>query len=185
MSTIPPRRTSTLPPSDPTATWDRPLRVQFIHGLESGPGASKAVYLARHFDTVTPAMDTRDFEGAFATQVRALEDGAPDAIVGSSFGGAIALALLVRGVFRGPTVLLAPAHRHYGVEERIPERVPVLIVHGTRDTVVSIEGSRALARTGTPGWVELVELDDEHRLSTVLEGDRLAAFVRRAFTLRG
>jgi pimeloyl-ACP methyl ester carboxylesterase len=174
---------SSRPPADPTATWDRPLRVQFVHGLESGPGSSKATYLAKHFETVTIGMDTSSFEGSVAAQAEQIRARAPDAIVGSSFGGAVVLALLQRAIFAGPSVLLAPAHRHFGVEERVPDRLRVLIVHGRKDSVVSIDDSRALAKTGTPGRVELVEVDDEHRLPTLLEGDRLASLVRRAFLL--
>lgn len=177
------RNTSSRPPADPTATWDRPLRVQFVHGQESGPGAAKAVYLAHHFDVVTPGMDTSNFEGAIVSQVREMEARSPDVLVGSSFGGAVVLALLQRGLFAGPSVLLAPAYRHFGVEERVPDRMRVLIAHGTRDAVVSVDDSRALAKTGTKGRVELVEVDDEHRLASLLEGERLAMLVRRSFML--
>jgi predicted esterase len=175
-----PRRTSSSPPSDPTKTWDRPLKVQFIHGLESGPGSSKAAYLDRFFDAETPAMDTRDFEGSVALQARHVAMFGPDVVVGSSFGGAVALALLQRGAFSGPTVLLAPAHTHFAVESRIPPGARVVIVHGSRDAVVSIEDSRRLAASGGRGLVDFVEVDDEHRLATLLEGDVLAAVVRRA-----
>ena len=157
-----------------------PIRVQFIHGLESGPGSSKSVYLAARFDARTPAMDTSSFEGSVAVQAAQIAEFSPEVLVGSSFGGAVALALLARGLYRGPTVLLAPAHRHYGVEERIPEGVPVVLVHGTRDEVVAIEGSRALAKTGSPGMVELIEVDDEHRLASLLVDESLADLVRKA-----
>jgi predicted esterase YcpF (UPF0227 family) len=85
------------------------LRVHFIHGLEGSPQGAKPRFLAEHFDTVAPAMDTSDLPGAIATQEAALAASAPDVLVGSSFGGAIAVDLLARGVWRGPTVLLAPA----------------------------------------------------------------------------
>jgi alpha-beta hydrolase superfamily lysophospholipase len=163
------------------ANWDRPLTVQFVHGLESSPSGDKARYFARHFDSVTPTMDTSDFEGSVAVHAAQLAQRPPDVLVGSSFGGAVVLALVVRGLHRGPTLLLAPAHRHFGVEERIPLGVPVLIVHGTRDTVVDIAGSRALATTGTSGIVRLVEVDDEHRLGTLAQSDALANLVRSAF----
>jgi predicted esterase len=155
------------------------LRVQFIHGLESSPGSSKSVYLAGHFTSRTPAMDTSDFAGSVRVQTDCIAAFSPEVLVGSSFGGAVALALLQRGAFRGPTVLLAPAHRHFRVEEHIPAGVHVIVVHGTHDDVVSIEGSRALARTGSVGHVELVEVNDGHRLASLLEDDSLAAIVRR------
>jgi hypothetical protein len=40
--------------------------------------------------------------------------------VGSSFGGAVAVVLLQRGAWRGPTLLLAPAAVELGVEPRLP-----------------------------------------------------------------
>jgi predicted esterase len=177
------RRTSSAPPGDPTQTWDRPMKVQFIHGMESGPGSSKASYLDRYFDALTPAMNTRDFEGSVALQAENLDAFLPDVLVGSSFGGAVALRLLQDGKYAGPTVLLAPAFAHFGVEGRIPEGARVIVVHGSRDDVVPIEDSRRLAKTGTPGYVDWVEVDDEHRLASLLEGDTLAALVRRALLM--
>jgi len=159
------------------------LSVQFAHGLESGPGSSKALYLAERFDAVTPRMPTSDFEECVRIHAARVREAPPDVLVGSSFGGAVVLALLDRGLYRGPVVLLAAAHRHYRVPERIPEGVAAVIVHGTRDDVVDVEGSRALSRTGTPGKVELVIVDDEHRLASLLEGDALERHVRRAFEL--
>jgi len=35
----------------------------------------------------------------------------PDVVVGSSWGGAVALACIQTGVWYGPTLLLAPAHQ--------------------------------------------------------------------------
>jgi pimeloyl-ACP methyl ester carboxylesterase len=174
------RRMSSAPPTDPTQTWDRPLKVQFVHGLESGPGSSKSTYLHRFFDAVTPPMDTRDFEGAVATQSLHASEFVPDVLVGSSFGGAVALAMLQRGLYGGAAVLLCPAYRHFGVEGRVPEAARVVIVHGTRDEVVPVDDSRALAATGTKALVELVIVDDEHRLATLLEADALATLVRKA-----
>jgi len=174
------RRTSSAPPEDPRKTWDRPIRVQFVHGLESAPGSAKSTYLDRFFDAETPTMDTRDFEGAVAIQARHAEDFAPDVLVGSSFGGAVALAMLQRGLYAGATVLLCPAYRYFGVEGRVPEGVRVIIVHGLHDELVPVDDSRALATTGTPGFVDLVVVDDEHRLRTLLESDALADIVRRS-----
>ncbi len=157
---------------------ERPLRVQFIHGLESNPQGSKARFLAAHFDALTPAMDTRDLAGAIETQAAALADFQPDVVIGSSFGGAIAVALLARGLWRGPTLLLAQAAEKLGITAPLPEGVVVTIVHGTRDDVVPLEDSRKLARTGTPGLVTLIEVDDEHRLQSLVDSGRLAELVR-------
>ena len=83
-------------------------RVHFIHGLEGSPGGRKARLLAHHFDAVTPAMDTSDFEACVTRHAELLSgDGRPDVLAGSSFGGAVAVALLQRGHWAGPTLLLA------------------------------------------------------------------------------
>jgi pimeloyl-ACP methyl ester carboxylesterase len=163
---------------------NRPPRVHFIHGLEGSPQGAKPRFLALHFDTVAPAMDTSDLAGAIATQRAALAASAPDVVVGSSFGGAIAVALLADGSWRGPTVLLAPAAARLDVPNALPEGVAVTVVHGTADVVIPIEDSRALAATGTPDLVRLVVVDDDHRLSTLLDTGSLADLVRDTLARR-
>jgi hypothetical protein len=160
-----------------------PLRVHFIHGLESSPRGDKARFFAEHFDAVTPSMDTSHFPGAVATQRAALHAAAeagrsPDVLVGSSFGGAIAVTLLAEGVWRGPTLLLAPAAHRVGVPNLVPDGVVVTIVHGVDDDIIPLADSRALAATGAPGLVELIEVADGHRLGSLVTTGRLAALVR-------
>lgn len=154
------------------------IRVQFIHGLEGSPAGAKAQLFAAHFTALTPAMDTHDFPACVELQARTLVSFRPDVLVGSSFGGAIAVALLQRGDWHGPTLLLAQAARHYGLPARLPEGVHVWLVHGQRDDLVDIEDSRALARTGTPGLVRLIEVDDDHSLSATVASGRLVEIVR-------
>lgn len=153
------------------------LRVQFIHGLEGSPAGAKAQMFATHFTALTPAMDTRDFAACVELQARMLASFRPDVLVGSSFGGAVAVALLQRGEWRGPTLLLAQAARHYDLPMRLPEGVHVWLVHGECDDLVDIEDSRALARTGTPGLVHLIEVDDDHSLSATVASGRLVEIV--------
>jgi predicted esterase len=160
------------------------LRVQFVHGLESSPSGTKARLFARHFVASTPAMDTSDFEACVRVQAEELARFRPDVLVGSSFGGAVAVALLQRGLWRGPTLLLAQAAAHYGLELRLPEGVPIWLVHGLRDDLVPIEESRALARSGTPGLVRLFEVDDDHPLSDTVASGRLVEQVRALASLR-
>jgi pimeloyl-ACP methyl ester carboxylesterase len=154
------------------------VRVLFVHGLESNPQGSKARFLAAQFECVTPGLDTADFTACVEAVAESLRARPPHVLVGSSFGGAVAVALLQRGDWSGPTLLLAPAMGAFGVEVRLPEGVRVCIVHGTDDRVVDPEQSRRLAATGSPELVELVEVDDEHRLSTLVASGKLAELVR-------
>jgi alpha/beta superfamily hydrolase len=154
------------------------LRVQFIHGLEGSPQGAKARLLAEHFWAHTPAMDTRDFASCVAVQADALRSFRPDVLVGSSFGGAVAVELLRRELWRGPTLLLAQAAVKRDAKARLPEGVPVWLVHGRHDEIVDAEDSRVLARTGTPRLVRLFELDDDHPLHATVKSGRLLDLVR-------
>jgi predicted esterase len=153
-------------------------RVLFIHGLEGSPQGAKARLLAEHFEAITPAMDTHDFEACVRVQREALERFRPDLLVGSSFGAAVAVALLARGDFRGPTLLLAQAALRYDPDARLPAGVRVWLVHGLRDELIDPEESRRLARTGSPELVRLLELDDDHALRDLVASGRLADLVR-------
>ena len=157
---------------------DSDIRVQFVHGLESSPQGVKARLLAEHFTALTPAMNTFDFEGSVAVQADAAARFRPHVLVGSSYGGAIAVALLQRGLWRGPTLLLAQAALRRGQPVELPEDVSVWLVHGSRDAIIDCEDSRVLARAGTPGRVRLIEVDDEHSLHTTVEDGRLLGWVR-------
>jgi len=158
-------------------------RVQFIHGLEGSPQGSKARLLAQHFRTCTPAMDTRDFEASLEVQAEALSAFRPDVLVGSSFGAALAVELLARGLWRGPTLLLAQAAVRMLENPRLPEDVAIWLVHGTRDALIDVEESRALARSGTPDLVRLFEVDDDHPLRACVADGRLIDWVRDLATV--
>jgi len=152
--------------------------VQFIHGLEGSPRGAKARQLAEHFCACTPDMDTRDFEACVEVQAAALRRFGPDVLVGSSFGGAVAVELLRRGFWGGPTLLLAQAARKRDASAHLPEGVRVWLVHGLDDDVVDPEDSRALARTGSADLVRLIETNDDHPLHATVRSGRLIELVR-------
>jgi predicted esterase len=154
------------------------LRVQFAHGLEGSPRGAKARLLAEHFDASTPAMDTADFEGCVAVHARALDELEPAVLVGSSFGAAVVVALLERGLWRGPTLLLAQAAVRRNRDARLPEGVRVWLVHGLADTLIDPEHSRRLAATGTPSLVQLIEVDDDHSLHASVASGSLVRWIR-------
>ena len=152
--------------------------MQFIHGLEGSPQGSKARALAAEFEITTPAMDTRNFEACVAQHAETIRRFEPDVLVGSSFGGAIALALLQREQWSGPTLLLAQAGQRQGLRAKIPPGVRVWLVHARGDDVVPVADSRRLARSGTPGFVRLFEVDDDHALHAFVTSGRLVSMVR-------
>ena len=154
-------------------------RVQFIHGLEGSPQGAKARLLAQHFDCRTPAMDTSDFEACVALHAEVIRSFAPDVLVGSSFGGAVAVELLRRGVWRGRTLRLAQAALKHDPRACLPEDVTVWIVHGTRDHLVDPADSRQLAGTGSAGRVRLFEVEDDHSLHASVADGQLVEWVKQ------
>lgn len=156
-------------------------RVQFVHGLEGSPQGAKARLFAANFDACTPAMDTADFDACVSVHAEVLRDFAPDVLVGSSFGGAVAVELLRIGAWRGPTLLLAQAALERDPDARLPADVTVWLVHGLDDTLIDIADSRALAKTGDPDRVRLLEVDDDHALHATVRSGRLLDIVSELF----
>lgn len=125
----------------------------------------------------------RAFAKSVRVQEEALQKHSIDVVLGSSYGGAVALELLRKGAWKGPTVLLCPAHRLVAERAHLP-LVPValsehvLVVHGTNDTTVPIAHSRALIENTR---ASLIEVEDDHRLNAHATKEGLAAWIGRIF----
>jgi alpha-beta hydrolase superfamily lysophospholipase len=109
-------------------------------------------------------------------------------VVGSSYGGITALCAAIRVVEAGGTVaglvLCAPALGRAeppATEMELYPPVSTTIIHGSRDQVVPVELSRAFAAAHPE--VDLIEVDDEHRLADSL--DRIVDATRRAIQRAG
>lgn len=130
------------------------------------------------------ALARRVLRRSVAVQRRALARHRVDVVVGSSFGGAVALELLRSGAWTGPTVLLCPAHclvahraRRVPPSLRVlsPEQTAhVVVVHGRADAVVPIAHSEELV-AGTAA--RLIVVDDDHRLTATATADNLAGWI--------
>jgi pimeloyl-ACP methyl ester carboxylesterase len=153
-------------------------KVHFIHGLESSPQSRKARVLAEHFDALTPAMDTADFEGCVGLQARAIAARPPAVVIGSSFGGAVLAALAPRGLWDGPCLFLCQAAVVRGLPLALPTTAPVRIIHGLDDDVVAPADSRRLAEANPRSNVQLSMVEDDHALHTSTSNGQLIAWVR-------
>src|SRR5512142_3281605 len=110
-------------------------RIVFLHGLESSPSGYKAVWLARRYGAHVPALTTSDWATARAEAEAAVREHDPELIIGSSYGGALALALLQAGVTRARAILIAQAGVKLGLPARLPEGARAILLHGTKDDV--------------------------------------------------
>lgn len=138
------------------ATWGP---VGFVIGAIS-------FFLSLRF--VRPLLMRRLFRRSVAMQLALLASNQIDVVAGSSFGGAVALELLRSGAWKGPTLLMCPAHqfvagRGWTAVPSLPaDASRIVVVHGTKDETVPLHHSRELVR-GT--GARLIEVEDEHRLS--------------------
>jgi len=176
------------------------LRVLFLHGLEGSPTGNKAQRLRAMpgVEVVAPALPTeavRAFREAHGPGVpvppeatapalevarRAVRDGAPQVVVGSSFGGGVAVWLAVKDHWTGPLVLLAPAGaRLFGLAHLPPRPGRVVVLHGRGDEVVPMGDSVRLAESSRCD-VALWLVDDGHPLAVSVASGLLDEAVRFA-----
>ena len=129
-----------------------------------------------------PLVVRRVFARCVAAQEAAARACRPELLVGSSFGGAVALELMRRGTVACPALLLCPAHRLVAeLAGQPPPAAPrgypgrVLLVHGTADSVVPPEHSAQLAREG--GWALEEAPEDGHPLHRAWRVDAIKRWV--------
>lgn len=141
-------------------------KVLFLHGLESKPGGSKASFLkANGFKVLNPALPRESFEDSVSIAQSVIDDMAPDVVVGSSRGGAVAMGVNTHGA---PIVLIAPAWKRFLNEQQISawdircEPQDTIVLHSPNDDLVLIEDSTAL---NTEYGIKVIEVGDCHRMS--------------------
>ena len=234
-----------------------PIRLLFIHGLESSPHGTKVRVLREQgFDVIAPDMQmgvlqlqrrnsalrqllrlresrliaaavataavlgqplaalmlassfflvrrralfaralARSFEACFELQREAVVREQPEVVVGSSWGGAIAAELIIRGVWTGPTVLLAPALHKVAAGTRkdaAPKlarlrarsaEMKIIVFHDPADDTIPHADSVELARDSQ---IDFRSVDaGGHRLMALLERRELAQTIAQVLGPRG
>lgn len=150
-----------MPPAEPNT----PALALFVHGLDSSIQGTKAQWFRDHF----PAVRMQDYQGDLnqrLTQLGAQVEGQDNLIlVGSSFGGLMAVCFAIRHPERcRRLVLLAPALNFSGYQPPpAPLTVPTLLVIGTHDTVCPPSLVLPQARLTFSNLEVRVE-DDDHML---------------------
>ena len=119
------------------------MKILFLHGLESSPGGKKPKFLeSLGHQILNPALLKEDFEASVQIAQNLYNKEKPDIVVGSSRGGAVAMAM--EGV-EVKTVLIAPAYKKYEVEPTHATRDgDRIILHSICDDVISVKDSTDL-----------------------------------------
>ena len=142
------------------------MKILFLHGLESSPNSAKATFLRRKgHDVIAPELDRHDWEQSVLAARQAIVAHEPDVVVGSSRGGAVAMAARPSM----PLVLVAPAWVKYAPWATVDGRTTV--IHSREDDVIPYEESEKLVQLF---GIKLVEAGMSHRMS---DFDALAAIL--------
>ena len=131
------------------------MKVLFLHGLESKPGGSKAIRLqGLGYEVLNPALPKSSFPESVSIAQQVIDDERPDVIVGSSRGGAVAMAVDRKGA---RLVLIAPAWKNYGIPPVVPSGT--IILHSLADDIIPYEDSQKIE-----GAQAVVPVGADHRM---------------------
>ncbi len=160
-------------------------------GKVAGLGGLGLWSLGRHRALFAKAL-AQSFEACVQIQIEAVQQAQPDVVVGSSWGGAVAAELLIRGAWKGPTILLAPAlekvctmteRRELSLKQeqlrKCASDSPILIFHDPSDEVIPHAHSLRLAE-GSDIELRLVEAGG-HRLLDLLERGELSQAIQHLY----
>ena len=137
------------------------MKIVFLHGLESRPGGAKPQHLERAgHEVFEPELPPGAFQESLELAQSYIDEHAPDVIVGSSRGGAVAMNVDPRGA---RLVLVAPAWNIYGTNTKIASDSTIL--HSRADDVVPYSDSVTISVLNK---VELVEAGEDHRMNDTL-----------------
>lgn len=147
------------------------MKILFLHGWNSVPGGVKPAYLASHgHEVINPDLPHEDFAEAVHIAQAEFDKHQPQAVVGSSRGGAVAMNM---DTGDARLVLLCPAWEKFGAVNRVKPNTAVL--HSRADDVVPFADSEELVRTSDLPVGSLIEVGSDHRLA---DPEPLAAMLR-------
>jgi hypothetical protein len=136
------------------------MKFLFLYGWHSVPGGVKPSYLIQHgHEVINPALDD-DFDTAVRTAQAEHDRHRPDAIVGSSHGGAVAMNLNSGST---PLVHLCPAWRRWVSATTV--KPGTVILHSEADDVIPIAESRELMLNSGLPESALIVVGTDHRLA--------------------
>ena len=144
------------------------MKILFLHGWRSVPGGVKPTYFMDHgHEVINPALDDDDFTLAVRIAQADFDKNQPQAVVGSSRGGAVAMNI---NCGDAKLVLLCPAWKKYGTAKTV--KADTVILHSRADDVVPFADSEELARNS---GATLIEVGSDHRLA---DSEPLATMLR-------
>jgi hypothetical protein len=151
------------------------MKILFLHGWNSVPGGVKPTYLKDHgHEVLNPALPHEDFAAAVRVAQQAFDSHRPQAVVGSSRGGAVAMNI---DSGDAKLVVLCPAWKKYGAACTV--KAGSIVLHSRADDVVPFTDSEELVGNSGLSPESLIEVGSDHRLA---DPEPLAAMLRACET---
>lgn len=151
-------------------------KLLYLHGWGARPGGFKPTFLQqRGYEVLNPALPDDDFQASVDAAGRLYVQATPDLVVGSSRGGAVALALPLENT---PCVLIAPAWRRFGSARTVGPNT--IVLHSPHDDLVPVEDSRVLIANSRLPDDRLVLVGEGHYMNDAAALEALAAAIERA-----
>ncbi len=155
------------------------MKILFLHGWHSVVGGVKPTFLKNAgYEVINPALDDEDFDAAVKTAQSEYDQHQPDAIIGSSRGGAVAMNIESGDT---PLVLLCPAWKKWGAVKRLKPNA--VILHSRADDVIPFEDSEELVFKSGLREKTLIEIGDDHRLADPGSLVMMRKACKRLFTM--
>jgi hypothetical protein len=156
------------------------VKILFLHGWRSLPGGVKPTYLADHgHEVINPALPDDDFAQAVRIGQSEFVKHQPQAVVGSSRGGAVAMNI---DSGNSALVLLCPAWTRHGTATAV--KPGTVILHSRADDVVPFADSEELVRNSGPPAPALIEVGGDHRLADPKSLESMVSACERSRTTR-
>ena len=150
--------------------------ILFLHGLEARPGGVKPTFLASlGHEVLNPALPDDDFEASVRVAEAEYGRAQPDVVVGSSRGGAVAMAM---DCGASPVGLIAPAWRYCKVAGHVKGATTIL--HAADDAVIPLADSKELAAASGLAKERLVVVGENHSMNDPAAQAALAAAIEAA-----
>ena len=134
------------------------MKILFLHGLESTPAGRKPTTISdAGYEVIEPILPANSWNDSISAAQEAYDEEQPDIIVGSSRGGAVAMAANLPA---RKMILIAPAWKKYCPGCTIAPNT--IILHSPDDEIIAFADSRLLSKMF---GAELVIAGDDHRMN--------------------
>ena len=133
------------------------MRIVYLHGRMSGPNSQKCKFLRENgHEVYAPRLISHDWGQSVTAAREIMEKVNPDLVIGSSRGGAVAMATNSTV----PMVLICPAWGKYAPWSMC--RGNSTILHAKEDRIVKFSDSKLLSEAS---GAKLVEVGKDHRMN--------------------